>query len=180
MADKKRMALGSGRIYIMTYMGTLPTDEALEIEDNILGNVSGGASLKYTPTFQTVEDDLGLVKETFLTKEEAVLKSGLLTWNVNTLKKLISTGRVTETGEPVTKRTLKIGGIENFVNESYVIRFVHKNNKNGDLRVTIVGKNDAGFELNFNPDNPTVINAEFKALPNDSTGTLIILDEEVK
>lgn len=54
MADKKRMALGSGRIYIMTYTGTLPTDEALEIEDNILGNVSGGASLKYTPTFQTV------------------------------------------------------------------------------------------------------------------------------
>ena len=47
----------------------------------------------------------------------------------------------------------------------------------GDLRVTIVGKNQAGFELAFAKDAETVIDAEFTAFANDNEGTLIQIDE---
>ena len=98
-----------------------------------------------------------------------------MTWNGKTLKKLCSTAIVTEaTG----KRTVKIGGAGNHDGKKYVIHFVHEDAVDGDIRVTIVGSNEAGFELAFAKDKETVINAEFKAQPCDSSGTLIIYEEE--
>ncbi len=177
MANEKKIRLGSGKLYVTAWDGsTIPDDATIETEINILGNIKGGASISYTPTTVTIKDDLGLVSETFLTNEEAILKSGILTWNTASLKKLVSTGTLTETA---TNRTLKIGGIGNFSNESYIIRFTHLDAVKGDLRVTIVGKNESGFELNFNQEDGTVIDVEFKAMPNDTTGTLIIIDEKI-
>ena len=99
-----------------------------------------------------------------------------MTWNADTLAKLTSTARVsTSTG----KKTVKIGGIGNFDGKNYVIRFVHEDATDGDIRITIVGSNESGFEMAFAKDAETVINAEFKAVPNDADGTLIIFEEEV-
>ena len=47
------------------------------------------------------------------------------------------------------------------------------------MRVTIVGKNEAGFSLAFAKDKETVIDAVFKAMPHDTDGTLIIYEEEI-
>ena len=77
------------------------------------------------------------------------------------------------------KRTTKIGGVGNDNGKSYLLRFVHEDNVDGDVRLTIVGKNTSGFTLTFATDNETVIDAQFTALPNDKDGTLIILDEEI-
>ena len=99
-----------------------------------------------------------------------------MTWNGNTLTKLSSTGKVTEGNG---KRTTKIGGVGNDNGKSYLLRFVHEDNVDGDVRLTIVGKNTSGFTLTFATDNETVIDAQFTALPNDKDGTLIILDEEI-
>jgi len=105
------------------------------------------------------------------------LKSGIMTWNGETLKKLCSTATVTtESG----KRVVKIGGASNFDGKSYIIHFVHEDEIDGDIRVTIVGSNEAGFEIAFAKDKETVINAEFKAQPHDTNGTLIVYEEEVK
>lgn len=174
----ERIVLGSGKLYVTDWDGTtIPTDTAIEIDANLLGLIQGGASLSYTPTYYEAKDDLGLVSKKFITEEVAILKSGIMTFDGNTLKKLISTGSVTETA---TERTLKIGGALNFNEKKYVVHFVHKDVVDGDIRVTIVGSNNTGLEMAFAKDKETVVNAEFSATPLDNTGTLIIYREEIK
>lgn len=183
MADKEKIVLGSGKLYVTEAVAaegggyTIPEDVAIEVNDNLIGYIQGGASLSYKPTFYTAQDDLGLVSKKYLTEEEAVLKSGIMTWNGKTLEKLCSTAKVSEAEN---KRTVKIGGVGNFNGKNYVIRFVHNDNVDGDIRLTLVGSNEAGFELAFAKDKETVINAEFKAAPHDKDGTLIIYEEELK
>ena len=177
--DAETITLGSGKIFIMEYDGSkIPDNETLETEKNRLGHVSGGASLEYAPEYYNAEDDLGVVKKSKITKEEAKMKSGILTWNGNSLAKLAGTARVSEDKAKGT-RTLKIGGLSTDNGKSYVIRFLHEDKVDGNVRVTIVGKCTSGFEIAFAKDKETVIDAEFTALPNDAEGTLIIIDEEI-
>lgn len=173
----EKIVLGSGKVYIDEFTGTIPEDTAIEIESKLLGYIQGGATLTYTPTFYEAKDDLGLVSKKFITDEQAVLKSGVMTWNGETLKKLCSTARITEDASKKI-RIVKIGGAANYDGKKYAIHFVHEDSADGDIRVTIVGSNEAGFELAFAKDKETVINAEFKAQPHDSEGTLIIYKEE--
>lgn len=175
MADK--IVLGSGKLYVTTFSNSVPEDATLEVTNNLLGYIQGGATLSYSPTFYEAKDDLGYVCKKMITEEEVVLKSGVMTWNGETLKKLCSTARVTSTA---TERTVKIGGAANYDGAKYVIRFVHEDDADGDIRITIVGSNEAGFEMAFAKDKETVINAEFKALPMDTDGTLVEFREEIK
>ena len=176
MADKK-IVLGSGKLYVVAYTNEVPVDSVIETEDNLIGYIQGGATLTYTPSFYEAKDDLGYVVKKMLTEEEVTFKSGVMTWNGETLQKLCSTARVTT---DATTRTVKIGGLANYDGKSYVIHFVHEDNVEGDVRITIVGQNEAGFEMAFAKDAETVINAEFKALPQDTDGTLIVYKEDVK
>lgn len=173
----EKIVLGSGKVYIDEFTGTLPENAAIEVESKLLGYIQSGASISYKPSFYEAKDDLGLVSKKIITDEEAVLKSGVMTWNGNTLKKLCSTARVTEDTATHT-RAVKIGGTGNYDGKKYIIHFVHTDSVDGDIRVTIVGSNEAGFELAFAKDKETVINAEFKAQPQDSEGTLILYKEE--
>lgn len=181
-----RIVLGSGKLYIDEISATagvytIPADATIETDAKLLGYIQGGATLEYTPTFYTVKDDLGIVSKRFLTEESVTFKSGILTWNGNVLDKLCSTATVDET--TAGKRTVKIGGIDNFDDQMYILRFVHKDEENGDndvmSRLTLVGSNTAGFELQFVPDSETVINAEFECVPGvGSKGTLIVYTED--
>lgn len=175
--SKETITLGSGKLYSIEYTGTIPTNTEIEKAENILGYIQKGASLDYKPEFYEAEDDLGIVKKQILTKEEVTFKSGILTWNAETLKRLVATGRVTEDAESAT-RTIKIGGINNNDGKQYIFHFVHEDKKDGNVRITIVGQNTAGFSLAFAKDAETVIDAEIKALPNDDEGTLIIFQED--
>lgn len=176
---KNKIVLGSGKVYITEYTGSIPETIEIEKEDNLLGLIQGGASLEYTAERYTAEDDLGLAKKTMLTKEDAVFKTGLVTWCGDTLARLCSTARVSD--NTVTKtRTVKIGGIANQDGKNYLVRFVHEDKKDGTIRISLVGSNQAGFILAFTKDKETVPNAEFKALPLDGEGTLIIYEEEIK
>lgn len=179
MANTEKIVLGSGKLYVTDYTagGTIPADTTIEAKENLIGWIQGGATLTYTPTFYEAKDDLGMVSKKFLTQEEVVLKSGIMTWNGQTIAKLTSTARVTETDGT---RTVKIGGIGNYNGKQYIIHFVHEDKVDGDIRITIVGSNEAGFEMSFAKDKETVINAEFKAQPQDDEGTLILYKEEDK
>lgn len=173
----EKIVLGSGKLYITEFTGeVIPDGKTVETEKNLLGLIQGGATLEYKPKFYDVKDDLGLAQKTILTDEEVTLKSGVMTWNGNTLTKLCSTARVTE---KEGKRTVKIGGIEKQNGKQYIISFVHNDPTDGDIRVTIVGHNEKGFSLAFKKDKETVIDAEFKAAPMDKEGTKIIYEEEI-
>lgn len=176
MAQNEKIVLGSGKLYVTEYTSEIPTDTEIEKETNILGYIQGGATLTYTPEFYTATDDLGLAVKKMVTSEEVILKSGVMTWNGNTLSKLCATARVTE---DETERVVKIGGAGNFNGKKYVIRFVHTDAEFGAIRITIVGSNEAGFEMAFAKDAETVINAEFKAMPQDEDGTLVEYREAI-
>lgn len=174
--DNERIVLGSGKLYIIEFMGTIPEDTIIENDDSLLGLIQGGAELEYKPKFYEAKDDLGLVSKTVITEEETTLKSGIMTWCGKTLAKLCSTARVSEANG---KRTVKIGGISNQDGKRYIIRFVHKGDIDGDIRTTIVGNNQAGFSIKFAKDKETVVDAEFTASPLDNEGTQIIYEEDI-
>ena len=175
--DKNSITLGSGKIYLVAHTtADAPTVESVCTETNLLGYIKGGASLEYTQETYEEKDDLGFVSKIITTNEEAILKCGLLTWNGETLKKLIDRCTVTEASG---KRTVKIGGAGNSQGGKYAICFHHEDNTDGDLWILMVGKNTAGATLTFAKDTGTVIEPEFKAMPQDTNGTLIQLIEEI-
>ena len=174
------ITLGSGKLYVEEFSSTtgLPDNEEIEVSTNILGWIKGGATLNYTGEFYDATDDLGMVSKRKLTTESVTLTSGIMTWNGKVLEKLCSTARVTEASG---KRTIKIGGSSNDNGKQYVIRFVHEDETDGDVRVTLVGQNTSGFSLTFATDAETVIDAEFAATKGklDTEGTLVIIEEEI-
>lgn len=175
--SKENITLGSGVPYIMEYTGTMPEVDAICVDENRLGYVKGGAELSYTEETYEEKDDLGYVSKIITTSEEALLKLGLLTWNGETLKYLADRCAVTEASG---KRTIHIGGAGNSQGKEWVICFKHEDKKDGNLWVLIRGKNTAGFTLTFAADSGTVVEPEFKALPQpDGKGTLITLIEEI-
>ena len=163
--DKESIVLGSGDLYCTDFQGTneaIPDDAVVETEDNRLGHIKGGAEIEYAPEFYEAKDDMGKVSKVIITEEEATLKSGIMTWCGTTLEKLCQTARVTEDKA-----------------KKYLLRFVHKDTQDGNIRVTIVGNNQAGFTIAFAKDSETVIDAEFKAQPMDKEGTLILYTEDI-
>ena len=173
--DKNKITLGSGKLFITEFTGTIPENSVIETEENRIGWIKGGAELSYTPEFYTAEDDLGKVKKRTIQSEEVILKSGIMTWNGDTLTKLTNTG-ATSIANGI--RTTKIGGTGNYDGKSYLIHFLHEDKIDGNVRVTIVGQNTSGFTMAYAKDSETVIDAEFSALPSDENGTLVIIQEE--
>lgn len=174
--DKNVITLGSGKIYLQAFAEEMPTVEDICKEENLLGHIKGGAALEYTEETYEEKDDLGIVSKIITTSEEALLKCGLLTWNGDTLKKLIDRCTSTTEGD---KRVTKIGGAGNAQGGYYAICFAHEDKTDGNLWVLIKGRNTAGVTLTFATDAGTVVEPEFKAMPHDEDGTLIELIEEV-
>ena len=181
MAAEKRDAevitLGSGDLMIKEYTDTMPAYTDFDVTTDLLGRILGGATLEYSGEWYDAKDDTGKVVKTIMTEEEATLKSGLITWNGKTLAQLCSTARVTEE-EGI--RTVKIGGAGNYDGKSYALCFHHTDKVDGDVWIVVRGVNQGGFSLAFAKDKETVIDAEFKCLPQDDEGTLIQYVEELE
>lgn len=174
--DNETITLGSGKVYLMEFTGEMPTVDTICKPENLLAWIKGGAELAYTMETYEEKDDLGMVSKIIVTNEEVLFKMGLLTWNGDTLTKLVDRGK---TSTAAGKRITKIGGAGNTSNKNYVICFFHEDQVDGNLWVLIKGKNTAGFTLTFATDAGTVVEPEFKAMPQDDDGTLIQLIEEI-
>lgn len=180
MSDKKRDAevitLGSGDLMIKEYTDTMPAYTEFTDTD-LLGHILGGATIEYSGEWYEVKDDSGKVVKTIITDETATIKSGVLTWNGKTLAQLCATATVTEDGGI---RTVKIGGVDNYNGKSYALCFHHTDKNDGDVWIVVKAVNQGGFSLSFAKDKETVIDAEFKCLPQDDAGTLIQYVEEIQ
>lgn len=180
MSTKKRDAevitLGSGDLMIKEYSEEMPAYTDFDVATDLLGRIQGGATLEYSGEWYEAKDDTGKVAKTIITEEEATLKSGIITWNGKTLTKLCATARVSEADGI---RTVKIGGVGNNDGKSYALCFHHTDKQDGDVWIVIRGVNQGGFALAFTKDKETVIDAEFKCLPQDDEGTLIQYIEEI-
>lgn len=180
MSDKKRDAevitLGSGDLMCKEYTDVMPAYTDFDPTTDLLGRIQGGATLEYKGEWYEAKDDTGKVVKTIITSEEALLKSGICTWNGKTLAKLCATARITEADGI---RTVKIGGVANNDGKSYALCFHHADKVDGDVWLVIKAVNQGGFALAFAKDKETVIDAEFKCLPQDDEGTLIQYVEEI-
>lgn len=176
--DKENITLGSGKVYIQEFTGnTMPSHTDVCKEENLMGYIKGGAELSYTEETYEEKDDLGFVSKVITTSEEALLKLGLLTWNGNTFKNLADRCAVTEAAG---LRTIHIGGAGNAQGKEWVVCFAHEDKAGGNVWVMIRGRNTAGFTLTFAADAGTVLEPEFKALPQPGDkGTLITMIEEI-
>lgn len=175
-SDADTIYLGSGDLMIKEYTDVMPEYTDFDAATDLLGRIQGGATLEYKPTWYDAKDDSGKAIKTIITEEEATLKSGIITWNGKTLAQLCSTAKTTEV-EGV--RTVKIGGVGNNDGKSYALCFHHTDKADGDVWILIRGVNQGGFSLAFVKDKETVIDAEFKCLPQDTEGTLIQYVEEI-
>ena len=174
--ETKTITLGSGNLLCKEYTDSMPAYSDFSDTDDLLGRIQGGATLEYKGEWYEAKDDTGKVVKTIITEEEVTLKSGILTWNGNTLTKLCSTARVTEEGGV---RIVKIGGVGNHDGKSYAICFHHIDKVDGDIWLVVRAVNQGGFSLAFAKDKETVIDAEFKCLPQDEDGTLIQYVEQM-
>lgn len=182
-----QIPLGSGNIYAKVFSEDIKEKLADDFklrqllaevikDENMLGRVSGGASLEYKPDFYTAEDDLGFVKRTIITKEETTLKVGLCTWNANTISQMTNTAKVTKN---LNSRVVRIGGISKDDGKEYLIVFHHLDSEIGDSYIIIVGKNTAGFTIQFQKDKESVVDDEIKANVLDDEGTQVIYMEDI-
>ena len=174
--DKDTIKLGSGIPYMMEYTDEIPTVDEICVEQYRLGYVQSGASIEYTEETHVEKDDLGYVYKEITTEEEAILKLGLITWNGETLTKLIDRSK-TEIKDG--RRITKIGGEGNAKGKYYVICFHIKDKQDGDMWVMIVGRNSAGASLAFAKDAGSKVEPEFRAKPHDTDGTLVLLIEQL-
>jgi len=174
MGELAQYTLGSGHLHIQEYSGALPAswDDFFGSTENLIGRIKGGASIEYTTEKYEDEDDLGYVVIEDITKEKVILKSGVMTWDGNTLAKLGTTVRSTTGADGMT--TVKLGGLGNQTTTRWVIGFEHKDR---NLRVIIVGRNTEGFTFDFKQDSATVIDCQFRAEASDGEGTLIIMQD---
>lgn len=178
MAAPKRITLGSGKIYAKEHVdGTVPDHATLCTDANELGYISGGATVELTQENYTAKDDFGRARKTVMTDEKAVLKTGVCTWNADTISKLWPTATVTE-DKSTGIRTMKLGGTSNDDGKLYDICFAHEDAADGDKWVTMVAKNTAGITLSFAKDKETTVDVEFEAAPLDDEGHLVIYEEE--
>ena len=185
MDEKKapeRIILGSGYIHLATFKKgqTIPEPQDFCTKENRYSYIKNGATLEYTNEVQEAKDDMGRVSKTVIISEDVTLKAGLMTLIGDTIEKLCDTARVSVSQDGRYRKT-KIGGVGNRKGAKYVICFHHVDPEDGDIWVMIVGQNQAGFTLSFAPSDATVVDAEFKAMPNlDDEGTLVNYVEEIK
>lgn len=177
----ERIILGSGYIHLGVFKKgqEIPEPQDFCTDANRYSYIKNGATLEYTNEIQEATDDMGRVSKTVIISESVTLKAGLMTLIGDTIEKLCDTARVSVSQDGKYRKT-KIGGVGNRKGAKYVICFHHVDPEDGDIWVMIVGQNQAGFTLSFAPSDATVVDAEFKAMPNlDEEGTLVNYVEEI-
>ncbi|MDE6182389.1 MAG: hypothetical protein K2F59_04215 [Eubacteriales bacterium] len=183
-ATKSRKAiLGSGKLYVMEFNGALPSDEVIETEANRLGAIKGGATLEYSSENFSDTDDLQEVEAVLITTQQAKLTANLFTWDLDVLNKIIATSEVTdlepkeEDGFVTEKRQLAILGKDKDNGKKYLVRFVHQSEQVGEIRVTLVGRNESSISFSFTSDAVATLPVEFIARTTALDGNKLAIIE---
>lgn len=179
--EKDRIALGSVDVYVTEWIGTaisdIPDDATLEVDANLIGRTKDGAEFEYQPNYYSVKSDDGKASRNEMTDDNGYMSYGMITWNGDTISKLIETASATVSGTGSTaKRRTLIGGVANANGKTYIFRAVHKDKVKGDVRYTMIGKNINGFAASYRPGQPTTITPRIQAEPF-SDGHLLVIDE---
>ena len=178
--ETERVVLGACDIYVGAYDGTtaLDLDTFTATAANYFGNTQGGTTLEYTPETKTIEDDKGRVKKTFMTKASASIKTGLLTYPLESLSRVLSVGTLTDVtanNGPTKKRLTLPGGKASL--KRLVVVAVYTDDDGSTIKAGIVATNSGALSLAFKRDDETVPEITFTAESNGLDANLVILEE---
>lgn len=168
--------LGSGSLYFKDWSAISASEKAspktIKSEANRLGDIKGGATLAYGATFYEAKDDLIRVKKTILTDEDIKFKTGIITFNNDTLAALASTAVNEEVTAPTSSATgldrLKLGGLTNYSAKEYLFYYEHID---GIHSCYFRGSFASGFNLQMAKENETQIDLEITCNPFDPSAT---------
>ena len=175
MAASKNIILGAGLFYVAPHTEGAINMSTVAVEDNLLGYTSGGATLTYTPTTKTIEDDCGYVRKTFQSSAEASIKTGLLTFDAETISRLISACSIDTSGD---KKTLKLNGGKSVLKQMDVV--FKYDGEDSTIMIGMVATNTSPLELAFNKENESTVDIEFSAESNGVDTPLITWEEPPK
>lgn len=181
VGNTEQVIMGAGKWYLKPYTPGEDLDlSAVAVEENLLGYTQGGATIDYTPTTYTIEDDIGMVKRTFMTTATASMKTGLLTFDVQSMAALLSVGQLTQDTEG-NKNILKLGGGRAELKRFMVVFEYEKDKENGlYIRVGMIASNTAAMSFAFTKDKETVPEISFEGGTNGKDDTILVFEEDVK
>lgn len=178
----KTVPLGSGRIYLVAFKGDkIPTEAELVSlcsSENLAGESKGGVTITYTVSTHKESDDHGILTRDVMIEEDVKMKAGLFSWGLNSMQRLIRTGRIEKTGDG-RFNVLKIGGLDNDDGTQYIVIFKHTDKKYSPLYAAMIGANGAGLTIPFSRDSVSKLEPEFTAVPCEDEGTLIKIFEDL-
>lgn len=172
----KEVQVGAGKVYVMKYATEIPEDEALEVDDNLIGHTKGGITFSYSVSKNPIKDDLGEIVDNAIQEEIVKAKFGMMSQDAKDLEKLCSTATVTPTEGLITT---EIGGTGNEKDTKWIVRFVHTSKTGKITRYTILGKVEDGFSLPYALGEATVIDSEFTGYKLDEKGTLLKVTQTI-
>ena len=175
MAEKE-VQVGAGKVYVQKFVDTIPEDEALEVDANLIGHTKGGITFSYSVDKNEIPDDLGEIVDSAISKEIIKVKFGMMSQDASDLEKLCSTATVTKTEGLITT---EIGGASNENSDKWIVRFVHTSKTDKVTRYTILGKVEDGFSLPYALGEAMVIDCEFTGYKLDDKGTLLKVTQTV-
>ena len=173
--EAEQVILGAGKWYMAEYTSGEINLDTVAAEANLIGYTQGGATIEYTPEIYEIEDDIGMIHRTIMTKAAATMKTGLLTITVDSLSKVLSMGTVSTANG---KTTLKLGGGRSGL-KKYAVVFVYEDfdNPNHKIRVGMIAANTGTLSLAFVKDKESVPEITFTAQSNGVDDTIIVFDE---
>lgn len=179
MAESKKQALiGSGHVYLAaleTETVDMSDMDALVkkyfVKANQWGNVKNGASIDYSPTMQTISDDLGEWKRVKLSAEDLTFTANTMTVTNKMLTQMINTAReVEDSAEGL--HVVKVGGLSNIQKRTFFVGFHHSDPEDGDFYFGCVGTPSGELSIAFDPEDAAVISPTFTATNMEDEGTL--------
>lgn len=172
-ANTQKVILGAGKWYLAAWTSGAIDLSTLCVAGNLIGYTQGGATIEYTPETYTVEDDIGMVRKTFMTKATATMKTGLLTMDVGSLAAIMSMGTAT-TASGTT--TLKLGGGRSKL-KKFAVAFQYTDaDDNTTITVGMIATNAGTLSLAFAKDKETVPEITFTAESNGVDDTIIVIE----
>ncbi|MBR4223966.1 MAG: InlB B-repeat-containing protein [Oscillospiraceae bacterium] len=137
-----------------------------------IGFLKNGFQVEITTEKLEDQSDLGEMKITLITKENATGTFALFNSCGETLSRLYPTAH---TVSDVTT----VGGLANTTQDDHVLLFVSANkNDDGEQTVFIaLGKNTEGFSINWNPDSVEPMSCKYDLVPFNTAGNLFRIAE---
>ena len=179
-AEKQHVIMGAGEWFVKEYTEGEVDCEAICVDENYAGETQGGATVEYTPSTYTIEDDNGKLRRTFMVKADATMKTGLLTIDVKSIGSLMSVGVLT-INEGGTKRILKLGAGRAELKRFFVVfRYTKDKEKNQYIYVGMVATNTAPLTLAFTKDKETVQDLTYTADTNGVDDTILVIEEDIE